>query len=554
MLKFFERDDVCDVILDPPLLHDDTLSLENLFKREYISWNITFGRVYNIDVKMVMLLSEYILHKQQSIHLKTHKNKLNRYLYRLGFDTNFESLIKNDVVDIDSIEIILIGGSADSSEKIIEIVKNIDLKNLSLIVVQHVDSAKNAIFDKILQDNTKHKVSYASNSQKLQKSNIYLAVADKHLEYQNNSFVLSSKEKYNLARPSISISYESFSEYYKEKLLVIQECGYVNDGVDKLKLLKKNKSKIIIQNSDECEAKSMPLEALKEESENYTFDLQNIIYYLKLLNIDDEAKLLLYLKNTIYEIYSYDFRGYHQDMFKRRIDVFMLKHNIKKMKDAVGLILFNRSAFKGFFLEISINVTEFFRKPESFSGMLMFFNKYYKKNLNLKIWSAGCSSGEEAYSMAIMLDFLNLLEKTTIYATDFNSVILEEAKNAIYSKDSYKKARNNLFFIDSDKNLDEYIDKYNDFIIINEKIRKKVLFFQHNLVLDGSFNEFDIIICKNVIIYFEETLQERVFQLFYDSLKFGANLILGESENIHPSFISKFEQSNENLKIFKKVA
>jgi len=448
----------------------------------------------------------------------------------------------------------LIGGSADSSKKIVEIVQDINLERLTLIIVQHVHSDHVGIFDKLLREHTNYEISYAQDKQLIKKEHIYLARRDYHLEVINGRFHLNSTQKYNNARPSISISYESFSNYYKEKLLVIQECGYANDGVDKLEVLKKNTSKIIIQKVQECEAKSMPQKALHVELHDYSLDLKNITYLMYFLNIYNEEKLLQYLKQIIVEKYAYDFRLYSPDMFKRRLRIFMLKHDIKSMKNAVGIILFNRSAFKDLFLEVSINVTDFFRNPESFLDMKKLLSISCKNTKNLKIWSAGCSSGEEPYSLAILLDMIGFLDKSIIYATDFNDVILKEAKSAIYPMKKYNEAKKSFLQLEIDKNFDDYIEKYDDFIIINEKIRKKVLFFQHNLVSDSSFNEFDIIICKNVMIYFSDDLQEKVFELFYKSLRYGGYLILGESENLSLKYVDKFKEYSHNLKIFKKVA
>ena len=553
MLKFFEHFGSCDIVLDLPLHVEDTLALKNLFAKEYNSWYVKFGRVYNIDTDMIKLLHLNIFKYRKNIKITTHKHKLNRYLHQLGFDTIFESLISQDVLNIDDIEVVLIGGSADSSEKIVDIVKNTSLVNLALVIVQHVEPDKKGIFDEILQRLTTYKVSYVKDGQKIEKARIYIAPNDKHLKVENGFFTLSDEDKYNHAKPSVSVSYESFSSYYKGKLLVIQECGYAADGVDKMKYLKSLGSKLIIQDKKECEATPMLTNAMALHVEDYVLNIDEIIIYINLLDKNKDA-LTKYLLDMIFKIYGYDFRLYHKDMIKRRIDMFMLKHDIKTMRDAVGVILFNRSAFKGFFLEVSINVTEFFRHPELLKQVVVMLNNNYKNAHNIKVWSAGCSTGEEVYSSAIILDNLNLLDKSIIYATDFNSVVLEEAKNGIYSKDSYILAKENFKKIGLNENLNNYVEIYDNFVILNEKIRKKTHFFKHNLATDGSFNEFDIIICKNVIIYFDNDLQEKVFKLFYDSLKFGGHLILGESEIINQKYLSKFEQCGKNYKIFKKVA
>ena len=555
MLKFFEQGVSCTVLLEPPLNISDTQTLSTLFNKDYASWNVEFGRIYGLKADMLNLLYEEIFKNQKNISITTRKNKLNRYLRKLGFSTTFDSLIKDSVVDIENVKLVLIGGSADSSPKILNIIKNTTLDNLSLVIVQHVEPDRVGKFDSILKNDTKYKVSYAKDGEAIKKAHIYLAPNNKHLRVENGCFVLGDDEKSNYAKPSISVSYESFSKYYRESLLVIQECGYASDGVDKLEQLKANGSKLIIQDKRECEAKQMVLNAETLNIHDYILHESDIINYINLLDKKQDLNVWIeYLLEMILKRYGYDFRLYHRDMVERRLGVFMLKHEIKSIKNAVGVVIFNRSAFKGFFLDISINVTEFFRHQESFNTLIKLLNINYKNAHNIKIWSAGCSSGEEVYSMAIILDYIDMLKKSIIYATDFNSVILQEAKNGIYSKEIYELGKTNFNSIDIGNNLDNYFDVNSNFVTVVDKIKEKTNFFEHNLATDSSFNEFDIIICRNVVIYFDDDLQDKVFGLFYDSLKFGGHLILGDSESLNLKYSSKFKQSDDNCKIFKKVA
>jgi len=435
-------------------------------------------------------------------------------------------------------------------------VKNIEAKNISFVIVQHVKAGRIGEFDKVLQRETSYPVMYARDAQKIVAGAIYIAPNEHHLLVEDGYFCLDNSQKYNYAKPSISLSYESFSAYYREKLLVIQECGYVDDGVDKMQFLKKNGSKLIIQKAEECEAQPMITNAMALHVEDYIFPIKDIVLYLEIIATQRRSKevWIEFLLDEIVKRYSYDFRLYHRDMVSRRVDIFMLKHSIKDIKDAVGVILFNKDAFKAFFLEVSINVTEFFREPDSYQAIAKFLQKRYQHTHNIKLWSAGCSSGEEVYSLAIVLDILGFLDKSLIYATDFNDVVLEEAKNGLYANDAYPQAESNFSQVQLEAKLHQYLKKNSNYMQVDEKIREKVLFFRHNLVEDSSFNEFDIIICKNVIIYFDTDLQEKVFKLFCDSLKFGGHLVLGKSEMISEKFQDRFQECSKNSKIFKKVA
>lgn len=555
MIQIFEEYHTCSVVLNPPLVDDDVNRLKELLDKVYKKWNIEFGHIYSINNDLISLLYEEKYEKNKNISIITHKDKLHRYLNKLGFNATFVSLIKDNVKNTENIKVVLIGGSADSSHKIIDIVSNISINNITIIIVQHVESGRIGIFDKILQEHSNHKVYYAKDGEKIQKNRIYLAPNNKHLKVKDGYFLLTDEDEYNFCRPSVSISYESFSSYYKESLMIVQECGYAKDGVDKLELIKRNKSMLIIQNKDECKAKSMVTHAIALNIHDYIFNQKNIVAYIDFINKEGTEEVYInYMLEMIHERYSYDFRLYHKDMIRRRLDVFMIKNNVKKLKDMVGAILFNKTIFRDFFLVVSINVTELFRNPVSFKNTKSFLSQSYKNAHNIKLWSAGCSSGKEVYSIAILLESLGFFKKSIIYATDFNKVILEEAKNGVYSNEFYESAKSNFSKAGLDDSIDRYISKNDKFMTIDEKIRQKILFFQHNLATDSSFNEFDIIMCKNVLIYFDNDLQYIVIKLFYDSLKFGGYLILGESEMIHMSFADKFQRYKNDSKIFKKVA
>lgn len=554
MLEFFSIDSGIHIVFESPFSLEDREELSRLFSRKYNSFHIEFGKVYTIPLSILHLLHHQVSKNNRKINITTHTSRLNRYLSKLGFKTKFISLVKTYVKKTNAINVVLIGGSADSSFKIIEIIKAINLDNFSLIIVQHVEENRDGIFDAILQSYTSELVKYAQDGEKINKKCVYIAPKNRHLEVQDGYFVLSSAKKHNFSRPSISVSYTSFSNYYKESLLVIHECGYSNDGVDTLSLVKQNNSLIIIQKIEECKAKPMILNALNTGIYDYILSLKDIIRYLIFINKDTTREVWIeYLLYTIYEKYYQDFRFYHRDTISRRLNIFMIQHDLKDIKDAIGIILFNAIAFKGFFLQLSINVTEFFRYTSSLESLLECIHSSYKNTHHIKIWSAGCSSGEEIYSLAMLLDENHFLDKSILYATDFNHIVLEEAKNGVFPLKSLKETQANIIKSNLSIKLENYIIKNDMYFLVNEKIKKKIHFFHHNLATDSSFNEFDIIICTNVIIYFDENLQKKVFQLFYDSLKFGAYLVLGENEALINEFQDKFMKSSVNSNIFKKV-
>lgn len=555
MIKYIENDFSVKIILDYKLKDDDISSLKVLFdKDDILRWELVINRIYSINYKLFNLLYSYKNIYKKDINITTHKYRLHRYLNKLGIKNNFVSLVKDLTKDSFMSEVVLIGGSADSTSKIVEIVSNIKISNISLVIVQHVDSSKDNNFDKILQSYTTHNVIYAKDGLKIEHSHIYLAPKDKHLLVEDGYFKLDDSEKVNEAKPSISVSYKSFATYYKNKLLVVQECGYEKDGVDALADLKRFGSCIIIQDEKECSAKSMVVNAISKNKHDYVFDTKNIIEYINFIQAKyNQKEWIKYLLVEIKKRYSYDFTLYKQNLVRRRLDIFMLKHSITSIQQAIEVILYNKSAFKGFFLELSINVTELFRNPHSYSEVAKMLEMRYTKESYIKVWSAGCSSGEEVYSIAMFLASLGYIDRSIIYATDFNSVVIDEAKNGVYPINYIDLAKENIEKMDFDIEIDKYVINNDNYIRIDENIRSKTHFFTHNLAVDGSFNEFDIIICKNVIIYFNDTLLKRVFKLLYDSLKVGGHLILGESETIHHEYKDKFVPCSKECKIYKKV-
>lgn len=541
--------------IDHNLEFDDTQQIESFLKKNFQEYKIEFKGINTIPTWLVKILYHQLYNLHKNLIIVVNQSRLSRYLHSLAIDAQFVSRLKRLQVDNTNINIIAIGGSADSGQKIIDIISGIESLNYSIFIIQHINPDKNGIFDEILTRYSQSNVTYAKDGDTVKSGHIYIASNNKHLLVKDNRIILSDAEHRHSARPSISSSFESLSNEYKDNFIAILECGYGKDGVDTLPLLHANKSTIIIQNPKDCEADSIVRQAINQKIYNYVFDTSDIISYINCNSISfyDNNKWIEYFLDEIQKRYEYDYRLYLKESVNRRIESFMIKHFIHDIKTFVILVLYNKKAFEEFFLELSINVTSFFRKIESSKKMIDILQNY-KNSYNIKIWSAGCSSGEEVYSTAIILSELGLLHKSIIYATDFNPVVIEEAKNGIYSREIFEKAKFQYKELDFGKRMEDYFNINDKFVEIKEDIKEKVLFFVHNLEKDSVFNEFDIIECKNVLIYFNVDLQQRVFKLFYDSLKFAGHLLLGPSENLPQNFENKFQKCENDCKIYKKVA
>ena len=171
----------------------------------------------------------------------------------------------------------------------------------------------------------------------------------------------------------------------------------------------------------------------------------------------------------------------------------------------------------------------------------------------IKVWSAGCSVAEEAYSVAMMLKEQGCLHKSLIYATDVNRTTLKQAKNGLFGEAEMEEAKNAAKEVCTIE-IEECFERIDTFYALREEIRDKTVLFRHDLLRDGCFNEFDVILCRNVLIYFEESFQERVFELLYDSLSFGGVLMMGVGDSLPNRYANRFQTLQSGLKIYRKVA
>ena len=258
---------------------------------------------------------------------------------------------------------------------------------------------------------------------------------------------------------------------------------------------------------------------------------------------------------AIYDASGYDFSNYSTPSLHRRFQRFI---DLKKISNLSGFIeqLQNDSLLLNEFIEeITVNVTEMFRDPYFFN----IFKKEVLPQLNelpsIKIWHAGCSTGEEPYSMAIVLKEAGILDKAIIYATDINQTVLQTAASGKYSIDLLKSYESNYKESELKENFADYYDLVEGNLIFKEELRKKIIFSTHNLVTDSGFNKFDLIICRNVLIYFNKQLQDQILQTFYNSLNNHGFLALGSKETIMFSTIEKtMDTYNSQFRIWRKMA
>jgi len=261
---------------------------------------------------------------------------------------------------------------------------------------------------------------------------------------------------------------------------------------------------------------------------------------------DIEIQLLI---EAVYHRWGYDFRAYSKAHIKRRVLHHLSKSGLESVSHLQHQILYNKNSFFEFFQDLSINTTEMFRDPLFFLSLREKVLPLLKDQAGFKIWHAGCASGEEVYSMAIMLLEEGLLDRCQIYATDFNPVTLKKAREAIYSLSEMKVNSSNYLKSGGKATLSDYYHARYNSAIMEKSLRDRIVFAEHNLVTDDVFGEMELVICRNTLIYFTKELQNRVLRLFYNSLGEGGFLCLGSKEslafsdyqNVFDPFISKWK-------------
>ena len=271
---------------------------------------------------------------------------------------------------------------------------------------------------------------------------------------------------------------------------------------------------------------------------------------IKLDNEDLEVRLLL---EAIYLKYGYDFRKYSLAHMKRRIIHRMNLEGTQSISELQHRIIYDEKLMSSILSDFSINVTEMFRDPSFYKAFRHKVIPVLRTYPFIRIWHAGCSTGEEVYSMAILLKEEGIYDKAHIYATDFNKQSLQRAQEGIYPIGEIESYNDNYFQSGGNAALaNYYVAKY-DSVLFNQELRKRITFADHNLVTDGVFGEMHVIVCRNVLIYFNRQLQDRVINLFSESLVNGCFLCLGSKESINFSAsVNKFNSFVESEKIYQK--
>jgi chemotaxis protein methyltransferase CheR len=268
----------------------------------------------------------------------------------------------------------------------------------------------------------------------------------------------------------------------------------------------------------------------------------------------EEIEVALLLE-AIFRRYGFDFREYAPASLKRRLWRRAHAEGLETISALQSRVLHDPACMEQLLLDLSISVTTMFRDPSFYTAFREKVVPLLKTYPFARIWVAGCSTGEEVYSLAIVLEEHGLLERTRLYATDINEAVLERARLGVFSLEKMREYTQNYLLAGGTRAFSEYYVANYDGAVFDRRLVENAVFAQHNLVSDRGFNEFHAIVCRNVMIYFDRSLQGRVFQLFHDSLiRFGV-LALGHKETIRYSgFVDRYEELDGVEKLWRKIA
>lgn len=440
---------------------------------------------------------------------------------------------------------VAIAGSANSLDKILHIIDHLPQSEASIFIAQHILEDRDNLLDRLLKVRTDYSVVMPQQLMPVQARTIYIAPPGFHMRVAHGLVYLTHDRLMSYARPSIDVLFTALAAEYGADILAVLLCGFGEDGVAGCAAVRAAGGCVIVENGSECDAANvLPDRVFSAGHFDHQLKLQGMTSLVAAAvsprshktHADtkhyDASPLLPLFLAAVHELTGYDFRSYQRGTLERRIDNLISHAGLSSFFDLQRAVLSNPQMTQRLLTELSINVTEFFRHPEQFLQLRQHVLPYLASFPLIKIWSAGCATGEEAYSLAMLLDELGLLEKSRIFATDMNATLLELARAGLYPHEVLTKSKNNHKRACDCTNFPQRLEDHGRYLKVAERYRERVLFHHHALGQDGGFNEFQLIVCRNVMIYFDPALQRRVFNLFAQSLHREGFLMLGPSDGL----------------------
>jgi two-component system CheB/CheR fusion protein len=481
-------------------------------------------------------------------------------------DTAHDQKVEIEGTQTSPQHIIGIGASAGGLEVLETFFSNIPVDNdLTIVVIQHLSPSHKSIMDSILARYTKMGISVIKDKMDIELNKIYLSPPDFFVDIQGDKFYLTEFEKTKVTNLPIDHFFRSLAKYKGERAICIILSGTGTDGTLGLKAVKENGGMAMVQEESQAKYEGMPRSAIDTGLVDYILPIEKmpdqLFKYIKHPLIELTKKVIVSGVDTkecnekIFRLIKiktgHDFSLYKQTTIQRRIERRMALHDIEKLVDYVRYLERSPDEVDDLFKELLIGVTRFFRDPEAFEALAL---KVLPELLATKedggvfrVWVPGCSSGEEAYSLAILLtEVIKKYNKhlaIQIFASDIDSNAIDIARKAIYPE--------NITADITPERLKMFFNQNGTTYQIKKQIREKVVFAIQNVIKDPPFSRLDLISCRNLLIYLEQSLHKQLFPVFNFSLLDHGILFLGTSETVGDS-VDYFSVLDSKFKIYAK--
>lgn len=437
--------------------------------------------------------------------------------------------------------------------------------NIAFVIVQHLSPDYKSMMSNLLARHTNMEVSVAKDQAKLEPNKVYLIPVDRNLTVKDGAFHLMSRAPRNEINLPIDVFFESLAKEEKERAIGVILSGTGSDGTIGSRAIKDVGGVIFVQEPETTRFNGMPMSVIESGLADYNLpateiplEIRNYIEYpesardLLSKDVKDEQPieeiLLLLKRNT-----NYNFLEYRRQTLTRRILKRLKINKLERLENYLTFLRDNEEEQEILVKEFLIGVTNFFRDPQAFKTLETqvipeILEKAKEEQRDIKIWSVGCSTGEEAYSIAISLE--KVMADTgsrvnyKIFATDIDSRAIDTASKGIYHS-----------AIETDMTKDvlvKYFTKKPNSYQVKSNVRKNIIFSRHDILHNPPFNKMDLVSCRNMLIYFETSAQKKALSRLHFALNLRAYLFLGPSESLGV-FSKSFKPINRKLKIFQST-